>query len=579
MKLVYKIFRYLGNEWRIKLFYLLLLSIAASILEILSIASIIPFFSILGDEDVVYGQGGLVTIIDFLNLETYHEVIIFCTVIFSVLIIVAASVRLFHLSYQTRISVGIGAELSSRLYKIMLEDDFLSQISRNSSVVLSGAEKARMLVSHLITPVLTILTSSILILGIVSTSLFLNPTLVLSIFVSIAIILFLISSFTKKMIRQKSQDYAVKQVQLTKYIQEGLGSYRDLKIYSTERYHFQKYNRSVISMQKSLATILTLAGAPRFLVEGFGTIVLVVLSLVSYFQLNNQSKVEDTSMSIFIPTLGAIIYAIQKLLPLAQSLYSSIITIRGGEKSVQDVIELLSKENIGEGVTSEESYEMSGDICLHNVSFRYLRTGDLVLKNINLTIRKASIVGIIGKSGHGKSTLIDIIMGLLHPEEGEVSVGNTQLTLKTARSWYKKIAYVPQTIYLSDTTVAENIAVGEERDTIDVTRLKEACRRAGVLDFVLGLDGGFDFVVGERGECFSGGQRQRIALARAFYKKAEYIFLDEATSSLDKETESNILKLLFEGDRMETIVVITHGAESNKYFNHTVRILNGEIIE
>jgi ABC-type multidrug transport system fused ATPase/permease subunit len=577
MTIVFKIFKILGKEWRKKLIFLSLLSITAAIFEILSIASVIPFFGILANQDKFYSQGNIVYIAKIFNLQTTNELIIFFTIFFSLIIIIATFVRLFHLSYQTRVSVEIGAELSSRLYKNMLEDDFISQISRNSSVVLSGAEKARMLVSHLITPVLTIMTSSILILGIVGTSVILNPKLVLTIFLSIAFILIAISYFTKKITRLKSQEYATKQLLLTKYIQEGLGSYRDLKIYSTERYHYEKYKSSVNSMQKALASILTLAGSPRFLVEGLGTILLVIVSLASFLQLNNQNSQEDISINFFLPTLGAIVYAIQKLLPLAQNLYSSIITIRGGEKSVEDVITLLDNEIINEEI-SINSLELTGDICLQNVSFRYSRTGDSILKNINLIIKKGGIVGIIGKSGHGKSTLIDIIMGLLYPEHGKVFVGNTQISKKNSYLWHKKIAYVPQTIYLSDTTVAENIAIGEEKEKIDIIRLIDSCKRAGILDFVQSLENGFDYIVGERGEGFSGGQRQRIALARAFYKNAEYIFLDEATNSLDKETESNILKLLFESDKKETIIIITHGIESNKYFSQTVKIINGEII-
>jgi len=577
MKIIFKIFKLLGKEWRKKIIFLILLSIVASIFEILSIASVIPFFGILADTDKLYSQSNIVIIAKVFNLQTINEFIIFFTILFSLIIIVAALVRLFHLSYQTRISVEIGAELSSRLYKNMLEDDFLSQISRNSSVVLSGAEKARMLVSHLITPVLTILTSSILILGIVSTSIILNPKLVLSIFLSIAFILFAISYFTKKITRIKSQEYATKQLLLTKYIQEGLGSYRDLKIYSTERYHFEKYKNSVDSMQKALASILTLAGSPRFLVEGLGTILLVIISLVSFLQLNNTNIQEETSFNLFLPTLGAIVYAVQKLLPLSQNLYSSIITIRGGQKSVEDVITLLDNETFKEKIKIH-SDGLSGDICLRNVYFRYSNTSEYILKNINLNIKKGSVVGIVGKSGHGKSTLIDVIMGLLNPEQGKVLIGNVEISRQNSHLWHKKIAYVPQTIYLSDTTIAENIAIGEEKEKIDFTRLIESCKRAGIFDFVQNLENGFDFIVGERGEGFSGGQRQRIALARAFYKNAEYIFLDEATNSLDKETESNILKLLFESDKKETIIIITHGIESNKYFSQTIKIINGKIV-
>ncbi len=577
MKIVFKIFKFLGKEWRKKIVFLLLLSFTASIFEILSIASVIPFFGILADKDKLSNQIYIVNLAKVFNLQTTDDFIIFFAILFSTVIIIAALVRLFHLSYQTRISVEIGAELSSRLYKNMLEDDFLNQISRNSSVVLSGAEKARMLVSHLITPVLTILTSSILILGIVCTSIIINPKLVLSIFSSIAFILITISYFTKKITKIKSNEYATKQVLLTKYIQEGLGSYRDLKIYSTEKYHFEKYKSSVNSMQRALASILTLAGSPRFIVEGFGTILLVIISLLSFLQLNNQNNQDDISNNFFLPTLGAIVYAIQKLLPLAQNLYSSIITIRGGEKSVEDVITLLDNETVKEEIYIN-SYELSGDICLQDVSFRYSKTGNSILKNINLLIKKGSIVGIVGKSGHGKSTLIDIIMGLLNPEHGKVLVGNTEITKKNSYLWHKKIAYVPQTIYLSDTTVAENIAIGEEKEKIDFIRLVDSCKRAGILDFVQSLENGFEFIVGERGEGFSGGQRQRIALARAFYKNAEYIFLDEATNSLDKETESNILKLLFESDIKETIIIITHGTESNKYFSQIVKIVNGEIL-
>ena len=281
-----------------------------------------------------------------------------------------------------------------------------------------------------------------------------------------------------------------------------------------------------------------------------------------------------------IPTLAALALGAQRLLPALQNFYFNWTAIRGGQESVEDGLQFLEQsfpEHANKPNPSPISFKES--IMLDRVSFQYNKDGEIVLKELGLTLEKGKRYGFIGTTGCGKSTLLDIIMGLLKPTQGFLKIDNQIIDEENHRSWQIIIAHVPQAIYLSDTSLAENIAFGLEVDKIDMKRVKEAAEKAQIAETIEALPQKYKTFVGERGIRLSGGQRQRIGIARALYKKAQVIVFDEATSALDNETELAVMEGIENLADDLTILIVAHRLTTLKRCDKIFRMDKGEVIE
>jgi ATP-binding cassette subfamily B protein len=281
-----------------------------------------------------------------------------------------------------------------------------------------------------------------------------------------------------------------------------------------------------------------------------------------------------------IPTLAALALGAQRLLPALQNFYFNWTSIRAGQESVEDGLQFLEQpfpEHAHKPNPSPIFFRES--IQLENVSFQYTREGAVVLNNLNLHLEKGKRYGFVGTTGCGKSTLLDVIMGLLKPTQGFLKIDQQVITENNYRSWQVIIAHVPQAIYLSDTSLAENIAFGVEVDKIDMKRVREAAEKAQIAETIEALPQKYKTYVGERGIRLSGGQRQRIGIARALYKKAQVIVFDEATSALDNETELAVMEGIENLADDLTILIVAHRVTTLKRCDKIFRMDKGEVIE
>jgi ABC-type bacteriocin/lantibiotic exporter with double-glycine peptidase domain len=276
--------------------------------------------------------------------------------------------------------------------------------------------------------------------------------------------------------------------------------------------------------------------------------------------------------------LGGLALGAQRILPLLQSLYSNFTSIRGGAESLLGVLELLDQPLPSyAGALEVDPIPFRTDINICNLSFRYVDHGELILRKINLKIAKGTRLGIMGETGSGKSTLLDILMGLLTATEGGIFVDGIRLDAKNNRNWQRRIAHVPQTIFLSDSTIAENIAFGVPKNEIDYRRVKLVAAAAKIADTIESLEIGYDTRVGESGVRLSGGQRQRIGIARALYKNANVIVLDEATSALDGNTENAVMDSISNLGRDITTITVAHRLSTLRRCNVVVELHQGSI--
>ena len=363
---------------------------------------------------------------------------------------------------------------------------------------------------------------------------------------------------TKKHLLNNGKLIAFESTRIIKFLQEGLGGVRDILIDGTQSIYVNLYKESDTLLRRATGTNRFISMSPKFIVEALG---MVMIALLAYYI--NQT---DKNMSSSIPILGALALGAQRLLPIMQGMYSSVSTIRGSFSSLKDVLALLDQkvsENLSP--TIQNNITFNNKLELRNVYFSY-KSQKVVLKNISLTINKNENVGIVGLSGSGKSTLIDIIMSLLFPNKGELLADGVEISEVNCRNWQSKITHVPQSIFLTDGTLAENIAFGIPVKDIDFERVKYAIDKSLLANLVDDWPDSYNTCIGERGIRISGGQRQRIGIARIFYRKSfEVLVLDEATSSLDSETEAQIMKNIFNIERDITIIIIAHRVTTLKF--------------
>jgi ATP-binding cassette subfamily B protein len=280
-----------------------------------------------------------------------------------------------------------------------------------------------------------------------------------------------------------------------------------------------------------------------------------------------------------LPVLGALALGGQRLLPLYNQCYTAITTVLGHRALIVTALEILDQPMPATyGLPAPEPLELQTELKCENLWFRYAEKGPWVIEGLDLTIAKGSQVGLVGTTGCGKTTLLDLLMGLLTPDGGTVLADGQVLDGISLRAWQRSIAHVPQHVFLADAPVAENIAFGVPAEDVDLDRVQRAARQAAIADFIENESMGYSTMVGERGVRLSGGQRQRIGIARALYKKASVLILDEATSALDNQTEQAVVGSLAALGRELTVVIVAHRLTSLKNCDEIIEMSEGRVV-
>jgi ATP-binding cassette, subfamily B, bacterial PglK len=560
---------------RQKQFWLLLiLMIIASLSEIISVGAVLPFLGILTAPEQVYQHPLMQPIIHILELTEPDQLILPLTIFFIVSALLAGAIRLTLLYVMTRLSFATGADLSISIYRRTLYQVYAVHVSRNSSEVINGIiTKTNTVINGIITPVLLFISSIILLIGIMGALFAINISVALSAFIGFGLLYWLVVRYAKNQLRDNSQVIADQSTQMIKSLQEGLGGIRDLLIDGTQQFYCQLYRSADLPLRRASGNNQFIGGSPRYIMEAIGMTLIAGLAYVMTQQ--------EGGMVTAIPVLGALALGTQKLLPALQQAYRAYSTIKGSNSSFIDVLNLLDQplpEYADQPPPRPIPFEK--EIKLTNLNFRYTEDSPWVLKNINFSLEKGARIGFIGVTGSGKSTLLDIIMGLLPPTNGKLIIDQQPVNSQNRRAWQAHIAHVPQNIFLSDSSIEENIAFGVAKEQIDHQRVKKAAQQAQIAELIEQWKEGYQTFVGERGIRLSGGQRQRIGIARALYKKANVLIFDEATSALDNETEREVIKAIEELGKEITVLIIAHRLTTLKGCdkiikldkNHTVHI-------
>lgn len=546
--------------------------VCSAFAEIISIGMIIPFLSAITSPDVVFSYPMMQPLNQFFNLQSHAELVVFLTIVFCLLAIFSAGMRLTTLWFQTRFCYAVGQNLSTQLYKNTLYQSYSMHVARNSSEFISTiVNKTFQSTSFAILPILNIFSSGLILLAITMTLLFIQPLVALSAFILFGAAYGAVMLLTKSKLDLDSKRISTEQDQVVKKLQEGFGSIRDILVSSSQEVYLKSYTSSYASLQRAWANVEIIKATPRFVIEAMGIIIIALLALFFYDQPGGIAKA--------LPILGAMALGAQRMLPILQVIYASLTALRAGLASLTDIF-LMLEEPTSESVMKESKQliTFNDQITLEKLKFQYNPEAPLVLTGINAVIKKGSMTGIIGSTGSGKSTLIDIIMGLLQPSDGKFTVDGESITDINKYGWQEHLAHVPQSIFLVDASIAENIALGVPLENIDHELVEKSAKQAHIHDAISSWKNKYETVVGERGIRISGGQRQRIAIARALYKKASVIIFDEATSALDSETESSVMQAITSLAEDITIIIVAHRLSTLKECSNIIELSNGKIV-
>lgn len=559
---------------RHQFYFVLILIVVASIAEIVSIGAIIPFINLIEDKDNFFEKRGSSIFAQLIpgSISSSEEFLTYISIAFCIAIVIAAILRLVLLRAIIYLSFTVGAEISSEIYRKTLYQPYQAQISRNTSEVISSVtSKSNAVIYGILLPLLNIISGLILMISILATLFYVDPLMMGIIFIGFSSVYFLVFINSKRRLRRDGQCITKESTNLIKILQEGLGGVRDILIDGTQEIFCLMYAKADKNLRQAQAAAVFIGQGPRYLVEMLGTLLLIIIAYVSVRYSTDQS----VSSIVF---LGVIALGAQKLLPILQQIYSSLTSIQSNGGFLKDVLELLGQNNLKNLQVSNSPLIFNKSIELVGVSFAYNNSQPLILNDVSISIKKGDRVGVIGKTGEGKSTLLDILLGLIEPSIGYISIDKVRLEPSNYRQWQSRIAHVPQFIFLADTTVAENIAFGVPTQLIDLDRVKNAAKLAQISKDIESWSSRYSTVVGERGVRLSGGQRQRIGLARALYKDSDVLILDEATSSLDRETENLVITAINDLPKKITLISIAHRLSTLNGCNLIIKIEGGKVV-
>jgi ATP-binding cassette subfamily B protein len=486
-----------------------------------------------------------------LGITSPNQLVLPLVVAFVVAALVSGILRLLLLWVSTRLSYAIGADLSLDAYRRTLYQPYKIHVTRNTSDIITSITGKTWNAMQVLESLLIVTSSSLLLVILMMGLLAIEPYVILIVSIVFGLSYGAIAWVSRRKLKINSLTIAHDSVQVVKALMEGLGGIRDVLLNGTQQVYCDIFRKADFSQRAAKAGNVVIAVSPRFLMEVIGILLIAVLA----YGLSNK----DGGLGSALPTLGALALGAQRIIPALQQIYFNWAIIAGLQKSLADAMVLLDQP-LPPKVSHQSVLAVDFDesIRFESVRFRYLSDGPWVLDGLSLTIPKGLRVGFVGVTGSGKTTTADLLMGLLDPVDGKILVDNQPICGERLLSWQRTIAHVPQSIFLADITIAENIAFGVPINEIDMERVREAASQAQIADFIENRRNGYHEVVGERGIRLSGGQRQRIGIARALYKKASVLVFDEATSSLDNATEQAVMESIENLDRELTIVIIAH---------------------
>ena len=546
------------------LLFLLVFSILVSLVEVIGVGIIMPFIKVASDFNVVFENKYFKFFYNLFDFSSPLNFVVFFGIFLVFFYIFRSLFNLFYFYLLNRFSGSRYSILAYRLFENYLGMHYIDFINRNSSHLIKTLINEANNLVKLISSFLFMMSEFFVMILIYFMLLYVNwkMTILLTLFLLANVLI--LKKVVSKQIKKAGVIRNEMQQKFYEIINSSFGNFKIIKLKGNDKELLDKFQDASFGFSKANINNQTLMQTPRLFLEaiGFSLIALIVIYLVLKY--HNDIKAA-------LPLLSMFILGLYRLMPSVNRIYSAYNEILFYSKSLEithnDLI--YEPEELG-----DEKIEFQKEIKLKDINFAYNKKD--VLKDINLEIKKGEKLGIVGESGSGKSTLIDLIIGLYRAKSGKIYIDENELDEKNLKSWRRKIGYIPQSIYLIDGNISENVAFGEK---IDEKRVKEVLKMANILDFLESHHEGIYTKVGENGVKLSGGQKQRVAIARALYNNPEILILDEATSALDNETESKIMDEIYKVGENKTMIIIAHRLSTLDRCVKIIELKDGKILK
>ncbi|OHB70602.1 MAG: ABC transporter ATP-binding protein [Planctomycetes bacterium RBG_16_43_13] len=569
--LLRRLWQHISRHRRYQFILMLVLTLASSCAEVVSLGAVLPFIGILTQPDKVFNFPLMAGVIQALGIASAEGLVLPLTIAFAVAALITGGLRLLLLWVSIRLANATGIDLSNEIYRRTLYQPYRVHIARNSSEIISGITQKVGTATSVLMSLLTVVSSAALFAAILLTLLAIDPMVTTVTMTVFGAAYGIVTWLTRYRLVRNSQCIAHEQTQVIKALQEGLGGIRDVLLDGAQAVYCGIYRKAVQRLQWAWGENTFISQGPRYAMETLGMVLVAALA----YGLTHRPG----GIGAALPVLGVLALGAQRLLPLMQLLYGHSTVISGSHASLTEVLDLLDQplpEDARQLAPAPLKFEDT--IRFDNVRFRYNSDSPWVLDGINLTIHKGARIGFVGSTGSGKSTALDLLMFLLEPTQGKILVDDQPISGELRRAWQRTIAHVPQSIFLADTTIAENIAFGVPPEQIDLDRVRQAADQAQIAEFIESLPEAYSAFVGERGIRLSGGQRQRIGIARSLYKQATVIIFDEATSALDSVTEKAVMRAIENLNRDLTILIIAHRLTTLQHCDTIVQLGHGQMV-
>jgi ABC-type multidrug transport system fused ATPase/permease subunit len=556
------------QKWGVAL--LILASVFQTLLELAGISSIIPIISLISDPSTIQTKWYLSYFYNLFHFTDSNSFLV-ALVIAAICLYFIRTVYVVLLTiFQNKFIYRINVKLSAEAYEILLRQPYEFHLLNNSAVVIKKATYDTQSVTECLGSYIGIFNSLFMAVCVIVFLIFVNPAISAIVLGVLLLTSFLVIFFSKRQSRSSGNKINLFQIKQQQEMRESLGAIKELSVFDSAGYFAREFQNLGYQSASDLASYYAASALPRYVIESVGMISMLGAILIAILTFGSDSASLMTTFSAFA-------VAIVKLLPYASTLSTSSTTLsfrRAGVTSLEETF-ALRKNMVPNVYTPDQAFHFEKQIEFNDVSFHYAG-GTNVLNHVSLTIPKGTTVAFSGPSGAGKSTSVDILLGLLTPQSGSIVCDGKPIN-SSLPAWHAVISYVPQYIYLSDKSIRENVAFGIDPSQIDDQKIAKALKEAQLEDFVSSLPNGINTLIGENGARISGGQRQRIGIARALYRDAPVVILDEATSSLDYDTEDEILKSVEALRGQKTLIVITHRTNTISNFDLIYEINHGKI--
>ena len=545
------IWRHISRRRKWQALVSVVLTLAGGVAEIISLGAVVPFIAVLTAPEQALQNPIASRIAGWAGISAPREMIIPLSVLFCVAAIVAGILRVAQLWFNIRFAQVVGSDFCAEVFRRTLYQPYTFHLNQNTSTILAFVTQKVSAVASGLQAMLVFATSVFLGISIVGALLAINAPVALLTASLLGFFYFIFARQSRLALQKNGEIQAQETVQYIKVLQESLGGIRDVLLDNNQEVFLSLFRRSERGARTASSKNFVIGSMPRFVLEPVALLVLVGVAAVL--------ATSGTGLATMLPLMGVLVFGAQRLMPTLQQAYQMYAMILNYNEATREVLVVLQQPlSVAAVSVAPPPLPFLKHIHLHQISFRYSPASALVLDRVDLHIPKGARIGFVGKTGGGKSTTVDLIMGLLLPTGGAIKVDGLELTGDRMRAWQRTVAHVPQSIFLADVSLAENIAFGVPLPSIDFALVEHAARQAQIDEFIQQQDLKYQAMVGERGVRLSGGQRQRIGIARALYKRASVLVFDEATSALDSETEQAVMQSIEQLSRELTIILIAH---------------------